>query len=127
MERGDLSLVVANPVHFVLAASLGLCVQLMTTMVIKVSSATTLKVLGQVDYLHSKRPQHLPMNRAPSAIFSSSESYIKPLHHTPRAITGRMHCTTSFSACAVLYNEFFTETPSIKPLSAEFFLCRDVS
>mmetsp|Transcript_45636 Transcript_45636/g.111096 ORF Transcript_45636/g.111096 Transcript_45636/m.111096 type:complete len:404 (+) Transcript_45636:274-1485(+) len=48
MAAGHLELLLLYPVHFCGAASLGLGVQLMTTTVIKVSSATTLKVLGLV-------------------------------------------------------------------------------
>jgi len=47
-ETGDVSKVLANPLTFFLAASLGLCVQLLTNIVIKATSATALKVLSQI-------------------------------------------------------------------------------
>jgi len=48
MANGDLSKVASNPAMFAIAASLGVGVQLLTTTVIKVTSATGVKVLSQV-------------------------------------------------------------------------------
>eukprot|EP00286_Rhodomonas_abbreviata_P000014 CAMPEP_0181288346 /NCGR_PEP_ID=MMETSP1101-20121128/283_1 /TAXON_ID=46948 /ORGANISM="Rhodomonas abbreviata, Strain Caron Lab Isolate" /LENGTH=316 /DNA_ID=CAMNT_0023392461 /DNA_START=136 /DNA_END=1083 /DNA_ORIENTATION=+ len=48
MGGADLSKIAANPLTFFLAASLGLMVQLLTTSVIKATSAVALKVLSQI-------------------------------------------------------------------------------